>query len=159
MKKIAFLILLLCLFCTICSAEERFGIGIIAGEPTGLSMKLWAWENSAIDFAFAWSFAGEDAIHIHSDYLFHNFSLLKVPEGKLPFYYGIGVRVKLIEEKDNNKNKDKNDTKIGARIPLGLAYIFANQPIDIFAEIVPIVDLVPDTDLGLNAAIGARYFF
>lgn len=157
MKKIFFTALIVLIFSPALKAQGKFGIGIIAGEPTGLSMKLWAWENSAFDFALAWSFADEDAVHIHGDYLVHNFSLIKVPEGRLPFYYGIGARIKLVD--DNNKNKDKDDTKLGARIPLGLAYIFASQPIDIFAEIVPILDFIPETRLALNAAIGARYFF
>jgi hypothetical protein len=31
--------------------------------------------------------------------------------------------------------------------------------VDIFLEVVPILDLAPKTDFKINAAIGARYFF
>jgi hypothetical protein len=52
-----------------------------------------------------------------------------------------------------------DDARLGARIPVGLEYIFPDQHFDIFLEVVPLLDLIPDTDFTLNAAIGARYFF
>lgn len=140
---------LLLLFVSMVKAQSSGpGLGIIVGEPTGISFKYWTSSTTAFDAALAWSFIDEGAFHIHGDYLFHNMRLISVPEGKLPFYYGIGARI-----------KTANDTKLGVRVPLGLAYLFQNAPIDIFLEIVPILDLTPKTDFGINAALGARYFF
>jgi len=42
---------------------------------------------------------------------------------------------------------------------VGLLYTFQNEPIDIFLEIVPLLELIPDTKFGLDAALGARYYF
>jgi len=78
-------------------------------------------------------------------------SLIQVDKGRLPFYYGIGGRMKFSE---NN-----NDNFIGVRVPFGLAYIFETAPVDIFFELVPVLDLAPDTDFDFNAALGVRYFF
>lgn len=73
--------------------DDDFGIGIIVGEPTGISVKNWLTHKTALDFAVAWSFSGrEDALHVHGDYLIHDFSLIPVDEEQLPVYYGIGVR-------------------------------------------------------------------
>jgi len=67
------------LFCNFAEAQDRgFGLGIVAGEPTGISLKNWQRRNIALDGALAWSFAGHDFIQLHGDYLSHNFSLLKV---------------------------------------------------------------------------------
>jgi hypothetical protein len=132
----------------ISAQNHRFGLGIIIGEPTGLSGKLWTGNHTAIDGALAWSFGKKDALHIHGDMLFHDYKLIKVSEGKLPVYYGIGCRIKLEDE-----------TKIGIRIPVGLSYQFQNAPLDIFLEIVPILELIPATDFNMNGAIGVRYFF
>ena len=131
-------------------AQHDFGLGIIVGEPTGLSGKLWLSKTSAIDGAVAWSFEGEDAFHLHGDYLLHSFNLIRVDKGKLPLYYGIGGRIKFTED---------DDARVGLRIPVGLAYIFSGERVDIFLEIVPLLDLVPDTDFSLNGGIGVRYFF
>jgi hypothetical protein len=124
------------------------GLGLIVGEPTGISGKIWTGSSTAFDGGLAWSFIDENAFQIHADYLFHNIRLITVSEGKLPFYYGIGARLKTASE-----------IQLGVRVPLGLAYLFQNVPIDIFVEVVPILDLIPKTDFQINAALGARYFF
>jgi hypothetical protein len=128
--------------------SSGIGVGLIVGEPTGISGKYWTGNTTAFDAALAWSFVDENAFQIHADYLFHNIRLITISEGKLPFYYGIGARL-----------KTANDIKLGVRVPLGLAYLFQNVPIDIFVEVVPILDLIPKTDFQINAALGARYFF
>ncbi len=152
MKLIYRSILLLTVFLlaatTLAGQGNGWGIGIILGEPTGLSLKVWTGGTTAFAAAAAWSFRGEGKLHLHLDYLFHNFRLLKVHSGKLPVYFGIGGRIKFEDEK-----------RVGVRIPLGLCYLFKNQPLDIFFEIVPLLDLAPETAMSLNASLGIRYFF
>lgn len=149
-KKLKYIaILFSIIFITqIYSQDRGTGLGIIIGEPTGFSFKHWTSSTTAFDAAIAWSFINEGAFHIHVDYLLHSFRLIDVPEGKLPFYYGIGGRL---------KTSDK--TRLGVRVPLGLAYIFQTAPVDIFLEVVPILDFIPKTDFRINAALGARYYF
>jgi len=148
-RLIIFVVLLTILICSIAEAQDKgFGLGIILGEPTGISGKLWTGYNTAIDGAVAWSFEKKSSMHLHGDLLFHNFHLTKVHKGKFLTYYGIGGRVKF-----------EDDSKVGVRVPLGINYLFAKTPLDVFLEIVPILDLAPSTDFSLNAAIGIRYFF
>jgi hypothetical protein len=130
------------------ASQGSFGLGIILGEPTGVSAKLWLTDRTAVDAAAAWSFSDEAAFHLHADYLFHNFDLISVEKGKLPVHFGVGARVKF-----------ENKSKFGVRIPIGLTYIFDGAPFDLFVEVVPILDLIPDTEFEANAAIGARFFF
>ncbi len=140
------------------SAQDRgFGIGIILGEPTGISLKNWLGQTSALDFAVAWSFERYHSFTIHADYLNHNFRLIKVDQGTLPFYYGIGGRIKLKDE--DTPGNDNDQARLGVRVPVGLAYHFENVTLDLFIEVVPILELVPSTDFTMSAAIGIRYFF
>ncbi|HXE97588.1 MAG TPA: DUF3996 domain-containing protein [Dongiaceae bacterium] len=141
-------------------AEDGLGVGIIAGEPTGISVKKWLSRDTAIDAAAAWSFSENDSFQLHADYLIHNFGVLKTAgiDGRLPLYFGIGGRLKLQNNGNNNRRND-HDALLGVRIPFGIAYMFAKAPVDIFAEIVPILDLVPATDLDINGAIGVRFYF
>jgi hypothetical protein len=131
--------------------NKGFGLGIIIGEPTGPCFKHWLGNKSAIDGAIAWSFDRHGSLHLHADYLLHVFSAVKVDRGWLPFYYGIGGRIKF--------GHDDDDDRLGVRIPLGFEYLFDNAPPGIFLEVVPILDLVPKTDIEYNAAIGVRYYF
>jgi len=139
-------------FFSFASAQGKFGLGIILGEPTGISGKIWMGEKTAWDAALAWSSSnyGNDngAMHVHVDYLLHYYSLINAPSGKLPFYYGIGAKVTLA-----------NDTYVGVRVPLGLDWIFAGPPLDVFLELVPTLNIVPGMDFGINAGIGIRYNF
>ena len=128
--------------------DSGTGLGIIVGEPTGLSLKMWTGSNSAFDAAAAWSFSGDGQLHLHADYLRHSFDIFDVNKGKLPLYYGLGAKVVL-----------KNETVIGARVPVGLAYIFEDSPLDIFFEVVPGLDLTPSTDFAINGGVGIRYYF
>ena len=156
MKRIIIIpILIIMLAFGVTSAQTKgVGIGIILGEPTGLSMKFWTTSNTAFDIAAAWSFINGSAVHIHADYLYHNFNLVKLDYDKLPFYIGVGGRIKLAEHNDDNQ-----DFRLGIRIPVGLEYIPENIPFDFFMEIAPILDLVPETDFTFNGGIGFRYYF
>lgn len=140
--------LLLLMAYNIQSQDRGFGLGIILGEPTGVSAKLWTGSVNALDFAAAWSFKGDGDLLLQADYVWHSFNLINVSSGKLPLYYGIGGRIIF-----------SNDPYIGARIPVGLDYEFANAPIDIFVEIVPILDLAPSTKFNLGGGIGVRFWF
>ena len=62
-------------------------------------------------------------------------------------YYGIGGRVIF-----------QDDPRFGARIPIGLDYQFTSAPIDIFLELVPILDLAPSTNFNLGGGIGVRFW-
>jgi hypothetical protein len=150
MKKICLLALFVVLvFSGMAPAQDHgFGLGIIVGEPTGVSLKTWTGNRTALDFAVAWSFGRHDALHLHVDYLFHNFSLFDVDKGDLVLYYGIGGRVKA-----------EKKARVGVRIPIGISYFFEKDPIEIFFELGPILDLAPGTDFYMTGGIGIRYFW
>jgi hypothetical protein len=55
--------------------------------------------------------------------------------------------------------KFENQNRFGVRFPVGITLFIREAPIDFFLEVVPILNLAPDTDFDLNAALGARYYF
>ena len=125
------------------------GLGVMVGEPTGVSLKVWSGSRTALDAAAGWSLGEGDWIYVHGDYLWHRYEF-DVDEGSLPFYFGIGARV-LVHE--------GHDSRVGIRVPLGLDYLFANHRWDIFIEVAPVIDLAPDTDFDVSGGLGARYYF
>ncbi|HEY4731941.1 MAG TPA: hypothetical protein VIH66_01695 [Gammaproteobacteria bacterium] len=129
---------------------NNFDAGIIVGDPTGLSIKGWLNNAQAYDAAASWSSGKNDEFYIHADYLHHDYTLIKVTQGRgsLPVYYGIGARI---------LNQDNKDTEAGIRIPVGLDYKVDKMPLSLFVEIVPRLDVTPDTEFELDAAAGVRY--
>ena len=131
------------------SSSHGFGIGVIAGEPTGVSLKQWMTGGNALDCALAWSFEEKEAFQIHVDYLYHMVSAgdLRIPGWK--FYLGAGGRLKL----------EEGDSRLGMRVPLGVTYLFKSSPFDFFLEIAPVLDVVPGTEFQMNGGFGIRYYF
>lgn len=142
------------------AGEDGIGLGVILGEPTGLSFKTWTGSRTAIDAAAAWSFSENASFQFHADYLVHPFSVPKPREvsGRVSFYYGIGGRFKSRESSGGPARNDRDDL-FGIRFPLGFSFFPGRTQAELFAEIVPVLDIAPDTDADLNAAIGARYYF
>ena len=123
------------------------GLGLIVGNPTGISFKYFTSTTTAIDAAAAWSFDKEWML-IHSNYLWHKFGDINVSKGQLPWFYGLGGWVAF-----------GDDVVAGGRLPVGLEYLFANTNIDIFLEVAAGISVIPDTDFHVDAALGARFFF
>jgi hypothetical protein len=130
-------------------AQDRgFGLGVILGEPTGLSAKGWIASQSAFDVGVAWSFRHKGFFHVHADYLWHFSNAIRASERFVP-YVGIGGRFGAVT----------GNAIFGVRIPFGLAWMPRNAPIDVFVEVAPVVDLAPATEFTMNGGIGARFFF
>lgn len=164
MRHSSYALIALCFFLAVQGsiAQERgFGLGVIIGEPTGISAKLWTSPVNAFDFGVGWSVGGDrigkykgfynggGRIHFHMDYLWHSFNAIHASE-KFPLYYGLGGRI---------NTGAGYDTSVALRGVLGIAWLPHNTPIDVFLELVPSLQLISSTGFGLDAGIGARYFF
>src|ERR1035437_1385447 len=145
----------------IAAHDHGFGIGIILGEPTGISAKLWTSKNNAFDFGLGFAIGGDrisnhgnyyyggSRIHFHMDYLWHSFNVIRSTE-RFPLYYGFGARF---------NSGGGYDGSFGIRGVIGIAWFPHSTPIDIFAELVPVFQLTPLAGLGFDAGLGIRYFF
>lgn len=149
MKKAALMLIILgCLAGLSFGQNGDIGLGIILGEPTGLSAKLWTGKTRAFDAGAAWSFVSGGFFQVHGDLLFHNFDLFKAYTGKWALYYGFGGRVKFADQ-----------TIVSVRVPIGISYQFEKTAIELFFEVVPMLDLLPATEVGISGGAGFRYFF
>lgn len=131
-------------------ADGRFAAGLVIGEPTGISLKYWLTDKLAVDGALGWSFYRETDFHIQSDLLWHRFDMFHVSGGELPFYLGVGARVKF---------RERADDLVGIRVPVGVSYLFNDVPVDVFFEVAPIIDVSPSVRGGFTVGVGARYRF
>lgn len=161
MKKFAFAILMgSILSCSVLQAEDRGGdqgLGVMLGNPSGLSYKIWMDSKVAIDAA-----AGADRgeFDVHADLLWHNFDLARqwrtnnkmfeqiTDAGDLPFYFGVGPRLLFAD-----------DTELGVRFPLGVSFLPNKSPWEFFGEIAPVLRFTPDFGFNGDFAIGVRYYF
>ncbi len=123
------------------------GLGVMIGEPTGISLKLWKNNATAYSFGLAWSLEGADAVYVHGDHLWH--TPLDTDTEHFAFSYGLGARAIFTD----------NDTDFGVRLPLGLNFYPEKAPMDIFVEIAPTINLIPNTDGDVSGVFGTRFYF
>ncbi len=139
------------------------GIGLIAGEPTGISAKFWTSNQNALDFGMGWSNSGswmrfgngyayyydQSRFDFHADYLWHNFHAIRSKEN-FPLYYGLGFTL---------ESGNTIPTAFGLRGVGGIEWIPRSVPLDIFFELAPVFYAAPSSELTFEAGIGARFFF
>jgi hypothetical protein len=144
----------------VAAQDHGFGIGIILGEPTGLSAKLWTSKINAFDFGLGFSEGGDrisyngnydngSRVHFHMDYLWHSFNAITSTE-RFPLYYGIGARF---------NSGAGYDASFGIRGVLGISWLPRSTPLDVFIELVPVLQLTSNTGFGIDAGFGIRCFF
>jgi hypothetical protein len=151
-------------------ANKTFGLGLELGEPDGLNGKVFISKNGAIDFglgAMYHDYYYGDGFHIYADYLWHPVTITKAEAFELPFYIGGGLRYWDFNYCYLNMCTYGGNA-IGIRVPFGIAFDFNNVPLDIFLQLVPVVDFLGGdyytrygdrTHFGFDFSAGIRFWF
>ncbi len=146
--KILFVVIL-ALVSTTAFAQEKLGVGVMAGNPTGLSAKMWLDDTHAIDAGMGFSFGEHSDFSLHSDYLLHNKGAFFFNDvHSLDLYYGIGGRMEFAD-----------DLELGVRTPVGLVHQFTEKNMDAFGEIAPILDFIGHKGFEFHILVGTRFYF
>lgn len=163
MKKIIFLVVMMIMLVTVTEArvadpQYRYSFGMMVGEPTGFTGKYWLNNKEAYDITMSFRFSSY--LYIQGGYLYHNYNVFQ--KGKaLPqpaLYYGGGLRLILDDNHRYRKYYEDRDydSILGIKGTIGLNYILKDLPVELFAELSPIMNIVPATDLDFSAGLGVR---
>lgn len=136
--------------------KGTLGLGIIIGEPTGITAKLYLEDDQAIQGAVGGSFIA-DAWQVNAEYVLHPWILQDRDTFVLPVYLGPGLRA--IEYRAA-RGSDAHFA-LGLRAVIGMLFDFKNVPLDVFVEVAGIgeYDFTDGFGLGLNVGAGVRYYF
>lgn len=125
------------------------GGGIVVGEPTGFTVKLWFPETAfGADAAVAWSFREESSVYVHANALFH-LALIETQNGRyIVPYLGAGIA-----------NRFSDGIDLSVRVPVGISILpFPSFPLEFFAELAPGIGVIPETDAEFAAGLGVRFY-
>lgn len=144
------------------SEKGTLGLGLIIGEPTGLTAKLYLSDDTAIQGAAGSAVLG-GGLQVHGDYIIHPWILENRESFVMPAYVGGGLRFLRHDRGDGGDD----DFHAGVRAVIGMVFDFKTVPLDVFVEIAGVADIRFDTDdedhkgfgLDINAGAGARYYF
>jgi hypothetical protein len=116
------------------------GVGVILGSPTGISALF----GNRVAVAAAWNIPSE-RVHLHADVWLLRQRLVD----PVDWYLGAGGKVQFA-------SGNSDDVRAGVRIPLGLQW-YALPRLELFAEIVPGMQLIPSTGFDLDGGVGIRF--
>ena len=139
-----------------------FGLGIVLGDPTGLSGKYYFGANNAVDMALGGdTFGGnQGSIYLHATYLWHPSILADTSAFALPWHVGIGGFIGDGGWGWNRNNRNWNGgTYAGVRAPIGLDMDFHSAPLQVFGDVAVHLLIVPAVDLDFDMSLGIRYYF
>ena len=117
--------------------RDGLGVGIVVGDPTGLSLKKFLSGNGALQAGMTWSRSGTNLgipisgsstsfFYLQLDYIYHVYLTSGRTGLQIPFYIGLG-----------GFNIFRESPIGGLRLPLGLALHLGSLPLDIFFEVTP----------------------
>jgi hypothetical protein len=147
--------------------NRKFGLGVMVGDPTGLSAKLWVAPTNALDFGLGfWGYGvnnrcvnndctryGYSNGTFHMDYLWQ--SNIVRGQAQLDWHIGVGGRTVWWGGCNNNC------FELSARAPAaGLDLMFNNPAfIEIFFELALGLIILPGIYPQIEGGLGARFYF
>jgi hypothetical protein len=138
---------------SLAEGPQGVGVGIIIGEPTGLSATWRRDGPSTFAGAVAWS-VPDSRLHLHVDYLYQivSFRDPAAPVVEFPVYVGVGPRLHL------GDGVSSRYSMLGVRVPVGLGVQASAVPVEGFFELAPVLGLYPSTRMDFDAALGVRVY-
>lgn len=133
---------------------ENYSVGLFLGTPIAVTGQYKLDETHSVDAGFGWAVATYPGNKLYADYLWMLPQQLAAGDADLDIYVGFGGSITAIQAGD-----DKGLVAIAPRAPLGIKYILADSPTEIFGEIAPMLNISPATNLAFDIGLGIRYLF
>ncbi len=163
MRRLLFLLSVLFIVGSAAFAQSpqgrKYGFGIMLGDPSGITAKIWTQPSNAWVIDLGTSYFGSPRIDV--DYLWHFdafnsrvATLYAGPGGAIGFGKGHGVYYK----NDQGFYVRDNGTGLGIRGVFGVNFVPTTSPLEFFFEVGMLVGITPDFGSAVDAAIGMRFY-
>ena len=113
-------------------------------------MKLWVDQDEAWVMGLGVSFLRDPSFQAQADYVLHIFEIgrsLGLPQ--MAPYAGLGGRL---------NGPEDGHLEAGLRLPVGLAYFFDKENVELFAELAPVINVIPALRGDINVGVGIRFY-
>ena len=137
--------------------------GLTLGGPTFVHFTTELETNKYFEVGLSFSY--KNSTHIYGDYLIYTNNVFQNPNlNDISLFYGLGALV-VINNKDRRDEdgyyaKESGDLGFGVRFPLGLEWRGAKtRQIGVHLKLDPVIAIVPETEVGFMAGLGAKYYF
>jgi hypothetical protein len=139
----------------------RWGIGIMLGEPFGITLKRYLGGSQAWD-AYA-AFADAPGIRFGADWIWILGTAARARQFDLDIYLGVGPFIGAFEGACGPRffnNSCNGDIYFGGRVPVGAEMLFKEAPVSVGVELAPGLGFAPGSaGLLLDFLLAVRYLF
>lgn len=140
------------------NAQQKYktGLGLRGGYPSGVTGKHFISSSSAIEGIV--SFGGWGGFGVTGLYQIHN----PIPDAPgFTWYYGGGAHLATANSDRTNPWSGSAGGKLflGVDGIVGAEYVFAEAPISLSLDVLPILNIVEDIGVWFNAGFSIRYTF
>jgi hypothetical protein len=158
-RKISFfcVFVLLGFVAQISMAQQTYntGLGLRGGYPSGITLKQFLSKNTAAEgvLSFGWGGFGVTGL-----YQIHNI----IPEAPgFTWYYGGGGHIATAKTDRNSPFSGGigGELYLGLDGILGVEYVFADAPLSISVDILPILNIINEVGVWFNTGLSLRYTF
>lgn len=152
------------LFC-LPKALAQNAVGLTLGGPTYIHFTHGLGGPAAVEAGVSFSY--NHATHIYGDYLIETHQPFRNPKfSEMGLFYGVGAMLVIVND-DHYRNRkngyygdNDGDVGFGVRVPIGINWRPAEtKDFSFHIQIVPILAIVPETELEFNAGLGLKYHF
>ena len=135
---------------------QGFGLGLAAGDPTGIAFSVRKQREQAINGVVGWSFV-HDWLSLTTDWTRTVVDLGSeaAPDLRTPIYAGAGLSARVGQSLGNTR---QDNVQIGLRVPVGIMLQPTRVRMDLALEVAPALLVVPTLGFGLDATLVARYY-
>jgi hypothetical protein len=129
-------------------ADGDIGIGFQAGQPTGLSIKIYKANGLSPEILAAWDLDDFFFLNV-TGHIEHHLNT----EQTIHFFYGPGVFLGIRDR----RNELDDDVNAGFSMSAGFDVLI--EKLEIFIQATPRLFLIDRTEFDMGGGIGARYYF
>ena len=148
---------------------QPFGLGVIAGEPTGGTLKLFLDDRFALQAHAAFLFFFDHKLVGSVDVLWYPSAITSNKWFDLLWYVGVGGAAGIDAPWYESRGGPREDKEWRAnpaawvRVPFGFSFFFVEVPVEAFVELGPSARLYPLDEfvdvLDPFVAVGGRWYF
>jgi hypothetical protein len=143
--------------------ENSLGVGVMLGEPSGLSVKYLGSEPFALNFGLSYSLG--DFFMVSADQLWQIYLDHPITNdwGTLSYFLGGGATAFLAGAEAREERRffadDDDRFGLGIRVPLGVELFLTDYPLGFTIEVAPGLGVLPSIFSFIQGGVAARYYF
>ena len=153
-------------------ALAQSAVGLTLGGPTYIHYTHGLGGTTALEAGLSFSY--NHATHIYGDYLLQTHEPIRSPSlTDVGFFYGLGGMIVIVNDDHHDHNgvhhdhhddgyygNEKGELGFGVRVPLGLDWRPPQtKEFSFHIQIVPVLAVIPETELEFNAGLGFKFHF